>query len=83
MYLLWQPDKLSGASANPIPVPIGYQKWQFKAATEQKSPVGGGQWKNPSLELHGTDGSYQPSQQSDNALFGYPVFNDVSAEVCP
>lgn len=82
MYLLWQPDKLNGATKPSIPVPIGHQQWQFKAITDQKKPIGNGKWEKPTLNAHGDTGGYVPSQDTDN-LYGYPVFTDTSNETCP
>jgi hypothetical protein len=82
MYLLWQPDQLSGAAAS-IPVPIGHQQWQFKAITDQKQPIGKGKWERPKLIDHGDTGGYVPSQETDNELYGYPVFTAPATEVCP
>jgi hypothetical protein len=39
MYLLWQSN-----SANSIPVPVGYQTWQFSGSTTQSN----GNWSTPS-----------------------------------
>jgi len=82
MYLLWQPDKLSGATNPSIPVPIGHQQWQFNATTDQKKPIGKGKWEKPTLTGHGDTGGYVPSQDTDN-LYGYPVFTGLATEVCP
>ena len=83
MYLLWQPDKLSGATNPSIPVPIGHQQWQFKATTDQKQPIGKEKWEKPALIDHGDTGEYVPSQANDNELYGYPVFTAPATEVCP
>jgi hypothetical protein len=83
MYLLWQPDQLSGTSTESIPVPIGHQEWQFKATTDQKQPIGTGKWERPILINHGNTGGYVPSQATDNGLYGYPIWTAVATEVCP
>jgi hypothetical protein len=83
MYLLWQPDQLRGATQPSIPVPIGHQQWRFKATTDQKPPIGKEKWEKPTLMEHGVTDGYVPSQATDNQLYGYPVFNAPSIEVCP
>jgi hypothetical protein len=70
MYLLWQPGQLKSASAPSIPVPIGYQEWQFDASTKQMKP---GKWQKPDTTGHGDVGKFQYSTANDpNTWDGYP-----------
>jgi hypothetical protein len=78
MYLLWQPPQLSGTSTPSIPVPIGYQQWQFTATADQKAPVGRGKWQQPTTSAAGKVGDFIPSTDSDNAQYGYPIWGSVS-----
>lgn len=78
MYLLWKPAQLKGTSTASIPVPIGYQEWHFIATTEQEAPIGRGKWKKPVTTAHGDVGPFQPSQPTDNALYGYPMWSGVA-----
>ncbi|MGO9317768.1 MAG: IPT/TIG domain-containing protein [Terracidiphilus sp.] len=78
MYLLWQPPQLSGTSTASIPVPIGYQQWQFVAAADQTAPIGRGKWQQPVTNAAGAVGDFMLSQDSDNAIYGYPIWGSVS-----
>lgn len=78
MYLLWQPDQLSGTATASIPVPIGHQEWHFVATTDQEQPIGKGKWEKADTTAHGDNGGYQPSQATDNDQYGYPHWHDVS-----
>jgi hypothetical protein len=78
MYLLWQPDQLSGTATASIPVPIGHQEWHFVATTEQNPPIGKGKWEKPDTTSHGDNGGYQASQATDNDQYGYPSWNGIS-----
>ena len=78
MYLLWKPDQLSSTATASIPLPIGYQEWQFVATTDQKQPIGSGKWEKPDTTAHGDNGGYQASQAGDNDQYGYPSWNGVS-----
>ena len=78
MYLLWQPPQLAGTGTASIPVPIGYQPWQFGATVDQKAPIGRGKWQQPTTNAAGAVGGFTPSHETDNALYGYPVWGGVS-----
>jgi len=78
MYLLWQPPQLTGTGAASIPVPIGYQQWQFGATADQEAPIGRGKWQQPVTNAAGAVGRFIPSTEDDNAKYGYPVWGDVS-----
>jgi hypothetical protein len=78
MYLLWQPPQLSGTGTLSYPVPIGHQEWQFGATADQKAPIGRGKWQQPVTNAAGAVGGFIPSQDSDNAIYGYPVWGSVS-----
>jgi hypothetical protein len=78
MYLLWQPPQLSGTGTASIPVPIGHQEWQFGAPADQKTPIGRGHWQQPTTNAAGAVGSFIPSQDADNAIYGYPTWGSIS-----
>jgi hypothetical protein len=78
MYLLWQPPQLSGTGTPSIPVPIGYQQWQFGGTVAQKAPIGGGKWGEAVTNAAGKVGGFTPSLDTDNAIYGYPVWGGVS-----
>ncbi|MGA3345569.1 MAG: hypothetical protein ABSC76_11935 [Terracidiphilus sp.] len=78
MYLLWQPPQLSGTGTPSIPVPIGYQAWQFGATADQDNPVGDGKWQQPTTNAAGAVGGFIPSTDADNAIYGYPVWGGTS-----
>jgi hypothetical protein len=78
IYLLWQPPQLSGTGAGSIPVPIGYQQWQFGGTVAQKAPIGGGKWEKAVTNAAGAVGGFTPSLDTDNAIYGYPVWASVS-----
>jgi len=84
MYLMWQPDQLSETATASIPVPIGYQDWQFIATAFQKPPVGRGKWdKHPTLTASGDEGQgFVPSGPSDNSIYGYPLWSHLSSNDC-
>jgi hypothetical protein len=78
MYLLWQPPQLSGTGTASIPVPIGYQQWQFGGTVAQEAPIGGGRWGNAVTTAAGRVGGFVASTDSDNAIYGYPTWGGVS-----
>jgi len=81
MYLLWQPPQLSGTGTASIPVPIGYQQWQFGGTVAQKAPIGGGKWEKAVTNAAGKVGDFVPSTDSDSAIYGYPTWGGVSGIV--
>jgi hypothetical protein len=78
MYLLWQPPQLSGTGTASIPVPVGYQPWQFEGTVAQKAPIGGGKWDKAVTTAAGAVGGFTPSLDTDNAIYGYPTWGGVS-----
>jgi hypothetical protein len=70
MYLMWQSN-----SSGSIPVPLGYQTWQFSGSTNQS----GGNWSTPSGS-GGPVGGFTASTSSQ-ASNGYPTWNNVSASL--
>jgi hypothetical protein len=84
MYLLWQPGQLSGTGAESIPVPMGYQDWQFIATASQKTPMGSDRWKtNRTPTVSGDQGEgFVASTPYDNAIYGYPQWSHVSSNDC-
>jgi hypothetical protein len=81
MYLLWQPPQLRGTGLASIPVPIGYQQWQFAAITTQKLPIGSDKWKEPATTAHGDIGGFVPSQSTDPS-YGYPSWTHKAKNGC-
>jgi hypothetical protein len=84
MYLLWQPDQLSGTATKSIPVPIGYQDWEFIATALQKPPIGKDKWntnRTPTASGDESEG-FVLSTQYDNALYGYPQWSYISSTSC-
>ena len=84
MYLLWQPDQLSGTATGSIPVPMGYQDWDFVATAFQDLPIGNGKWgKNPTLTASGDEGGgFEPATPYDNAIYGYPQWSAIVSNDC-
>ncbi len=84
MYLLWQPDQLSSTGTPSIPVPIGYQFWQFIATASQNPPIGNDKWnKHPTLTASGDEGQgFTPSSPWDNSIYGYPQWSYISSTIC-
>jgi hypothetical protein len=84
MYLLWQPGQLSSSGTPSIPVPIGYQYWNFVASAFQDPPIGNDHWnKHTTLTASGDDGEgFEPAQATDNAVYGYPQWNSIVSTDC-
>ena len=86
MYLLWQPDNLPSATAPSIPVPIGYQEWQFGATADGVQGRKEWKWKDPRFSpsnAHGRIGSFTYSTSSDpNTWDGYPQWDDTASTEC-
>ncbi len=84
MYLLWQPDQLSGTSTKSIPVPIGYQDWQFIATAIQKPPIGKDRWRTDRTPTASGDygGGFVPATPYDNAIYGYPQWSYIVSTDC-
>jgi hypothetical protein len=81
MYLLWQPDQLSGTATASIPVPIGHQDWQFIATAVRNAK---GKWERHGvLTASGDEGEgFVPSTPDDNAIYGYPQWTQPASSVC-
>jgi hypothetical protein len=81
MYLLWQPDQLSGTATASIPVPIGRQDWQFIATAVENAK---GKWERHGiLTASGDEGEgFVPSTPDDNAIYGYPQWTHLVSNVC-
>jgi len=81
MYLLWQPDQLSGAGTASIPVPIGHQDWQFVATAVRNAR---GKWeRNAILTASGNEGNgFEPATPDDNAVYGYPQWSHLVSNDC-
>lgn len=62
MYLLWQPSL-----SNSIPIPLGYQSWQFSNSTTQSN----GSWQTPTSS-GGPQGIFTLTSV-DQASLGYPT----------
>ena len=76
MYLLWTPNPASGCpngSACTVPVPLGYQKWQFSGSTTQSN----GSWGSPTGS-GGPSGSFVAALGSASS----PSWNGVSTRTC-
>lgn len=86
MYLLWQPDKLSGATADPIPVPIGYQIWHVGTTADGVQGRKEWKWKNPKIspdDDHGKVGDFKHSTDTDpNTWDGYPQWDGIASTSC-
>jgi hypothetical protein len=84
MYLLWQPDQLSGTNTESIPVPIGHQDWQFIATAFHKPPPGRDKWSTSRTPTaSGDEGEgFVPATPSDNELYGYPLWAHLASTVC-
>jgi hypothetical protein len=86
MYLLWQPGKLSQATAPSIPVPIGYQEWQFGATADGAQAGKKWKWKDPTISPstdHGGIGGFINSAENDpGTQDGYPQWNCIAGQVC-
>jgi len=80
MHLLWQPPQLKGTATASIFVPVGHQAWQFVATANQEQPIGNGKWAQPDVTAKGELGlgGFIPTNDTDNAIHGYPVWNGVS-----
>jgi hypothetical protein len=84
MYLLWQPDQLSGTDTESIPIPIRHQDWQFIGTAVQKPPIGNDKWKTdrtPTASGDQGEGFVQATPY-DNALYGYPLWEYKASTVC-
>lgn len=81
MYLLWQPDQLSGTGTASIPVPIGHQDWQFVATAVRNAK---GKWeRNAILTASGDEGDgFEPATPDDNAIYGYPQWTHLVSNDC-
>jgi hypothetical protein len=86
MYLLWQPDKLSSANVPSIPVPIGYQEWQFGATADGVQGKKKWKWQDPAFSpssAHGAVGDFTYSTSDDpNTWDGYPQWGGMSSTGC-
>lgn len=84
MYLLWQPPQLSGTGTVSIPVPIGYQDWNFIATASQRPPIGKDKWDTPRTPTASGDvgEGFVSSTPYDNAIYGYPQWNHLSSTSC-
>ncbi|MGB0124203.1 MAG: IPT/TIG domain-containing protein [Silvibacterium sp.] len=73
MFLMWTSNV-----ANSIPVPIGYQTWDFSGSAQQNSS---GKWTATTSGTPGVVGSFISSSgtQPNN---GYPAWTMVSTETC-
>jgi hypothetical protein len=74
MYLMWT----STSVANAIPVPLGYQQWQFQAKTTNPGAPTELSWTTPTVEAHGPIGNFAPAMPTmpNN---GYPVWSGLAA----
>ena len=84
MYLLWQPDQLSSTSTPSIPVPIGYQDWQFIDTAFQKTPIGKDKWRTDRTPTASGDygEGFVPATPYDNAIYGYPQWSYIASTSC-
>jgi len=78
MFLMWKSSK-TGA----IPVPIGSQKWYFKASTKNSGYPSSQEWTQPVTDYAGKDGDpvdyikTAPRQQP----YGYPIWKSLAGRV--
>jgi hypothetical protein len=73
--------QFSGTATASIPVPIGYQDWQFVSTAVQNAK---GKWERHGiLTASGEDGEgFVPSTPYDNAIYGYPQWSYLSSLDC-
>jgi hypothetical protein len=48
------------------------------ATADQKVPIGNGKWQQPTTTAAGKVGDFVPSADTDNAVYGYPIWDGVS-----
>lgn len=86
MYLLWQPDQLSGTATKSIPVPIGYQIWQFGATADGVQGRREWRWRDPTFtpsNAHGgIDGFMHSTSGDPNTWDGYPQWDNITSTGC-
>jgi len=79
MYLLWTSN---APNSNSIPVPIGYQAWQFQASTINPGAPAIQAWTVPVTQAHGPVGGFKPADPSQ-PFYGYPTWSGRALEACP
>jgi hypothetical protein len=86
MYLLWKPNQLDGATAPSIPVPIGYQEWIFDGNATCVQSGAKCNWKDAKMtsphNANKTPSAFIYSTASDNALYGYPQWENRVRTSC-
>ena len=75
MYLMWT----STSVANPIPVPLGYQQWQFQAKTTNPGAPTTLSWTTPTVQAHGAVGTFAQASPSSTD-YGYPTWGGLATE---
>jgi hypothetical protein len=79
MYLLWTSN---APNSNSIPVPIGYQAWQFQASTTNPDAPANQEWTVPLTQAHGPVGDFISADPSQ-PFYGYPTWSGRALETCP